>query len=99
MPSEPVCRRSLWLARTFGGAGRSYDISRDGRRFLMMKAQIDPDDPLAGLTQNRRGAARGGRTQAARTNTLMSDRATTSPLTRDRQGFDAIQNEQGEDEA
>ena len=35
----------------FGGPGRSYDISRDGQRFLMMKARIDPDDPLAGLTQ------------------------------------------------
>jgi hypothetical protein len=35
----------------FGGAGRSYDISRDGQRFLMMKTRIDPDDPLAGLTQ------------------------------------------------
>jgi serine/threonine-protein kinase len=35
----------------FGDAGRSYDISRDGRRFLVMKARINPDDPLAGLTQ------------------------------------------------
>ena len=35
----------------FGGPGRSYDISRDGQRFLMMKARIDPDDPLAGLRQ------------------------------------------------
>ncbi|MEO5741460.1 MAG: protein kinase [Vicinamibacterales bacterium] len=35
----------------FGGAGRSYDISRDGQRFLMLKARIDPNDPLAGLTQ------------------------------------------------
>ena len=35
----------------FMQGARSYDISRDGRRFLMMKARRDPDDPLAGLTQ------------------------------------------------
>jgi serine/threonine-protein kinase len=37
----------------FGGFGRangSYDVSRDGKRFLMMKARVGPADPLAGLT-------------------------------------------------
>jgi serine/threonine-protein kinase len=43
---------SLVVAGAYVDAGaRSYDISRDGRRFLMMKARIDAGDPLAGLTQ------------------------------------------------
>ena len=43
---------SLVLSGTyFGGAGRSYDISRNAQRFLMMKRRVDPADPLSGVTQ------------------------------------------------
>ena len=31
--------------------GRTYDIAPDGQRFLMLKADPDPDDPFAGVTQ------------------------------------------------
>ncbi len=35
-----------------GGSGRTYDISLDGQRFLLMKeGAIDADDPFAGLTR------------------------------------------------
>ena len=45
---------SLVLAgRYLLAGGRRYDVSRDGKRFLMVKAvpQTDPDNGVAGLTQ------------------------------------------------
>jgi serine/threonine-protein kinase len=42
---------ALLVAGTYVGGPHSYDISRDGKRFLMMKETSNPDDPLAGLTQ------------------------------------------------
>ena len=46
---EQVVKRGYFLGPTNGTAGRSYDISPDGKRFLMIKEM--PSDQIAASPQ------------------------------------------------
>ncbi len=52
-PAQLVISGTYFGTQGTGGANRTYDISPDGRRFLMLKAvtRDGVDDPYAGLTR------------------------------------------------